>query len=639
MKNVLLANYNHTKLSTMKYITLTIAMLSVYFPIFSQVNYTANDQVPILEDQFRYGVTPGYYPTWNQDTFLGNIAAGNPEIDVDGVGITAFRAAMPEWFVEIFGYDIRVSAFEHYKKLGMDNHTIFLESPIKEHLEDKEYCEGEPSLLFENMYLDIWDNGENGTPINDDNLCAVYYYNTVMTYKDYVKFWEIWNEPDFTMSPNAYAPLGTPGNWWENDPDPCDLQIKTPIYNYVRMLRIAYEVIKTVDPTAYIAIGGIGFPSFLHAVLRNTDNPEDGSVTTDYPLNGGAYFDVLSYHVYPHIDGCYREWSNEINDFVYKRHSDAAAECIVQNKNEHEEVLYEFGYDGTTYPEKLWILTEANVPRKGIGPYENNYGNDRLQRNWVIKALVLAQLNDVRQVHLFKLGEGQDYETATEEFELMGLFKNLNAAEPYTQEFTDQGIAHKTMSQELSGWTIDKTKTAAMQMPSNINGAAFANDDGDYKYVLWAKTVTDKSEAVNATYTFPASFGIDMMLRKRWVSSVDGSSLMVGSENLILSSEPMFFEPVSFVVVDEVGAPSIIQRIYPNPAQDIIQIEMNLPQAQQLDISISNLNGQVMVNQSVRVPANFHKHSLNVANLDAGIYMVKINSEQGQQIQRVIKAE
>lgn len=71
----------------------------------------------------------------------------------------------------------------------------------------------------------------------------------------------------------------------------------------IGLLRISYEVIKTVDENAYVCIGGIGNPAFLDAVLRNTDNPIDGTENNDYPLLGGAYFDVLSFHSYPHIDG------------------------------------------------------------------------------------------------------------------------------------------------------------------------------------------------------------------------------------------------------------------------------------------------------------------------------------------------
>lgn len=500
---------------------------------------TANDVIPTWNDHFRYGVNPGYYPTWNDDKFLANIAAGNTSLGIEGAGVTAFRASLPEHFVNQWGYNVRVSAFQHYEMVGMDNHTVFLQEPESAHQDMTAHCAGQQSLMFANLYEDIWDGGANGTPVNDDNYYAVYVYNVVETYKDYVDYWEIMNEPDLSYSSNAWQLPGVPGNWWENDPAPCDIAIKAPIQYYIRTMRIAYEVIKSLDANATITTGGLGYPSFLHAILRNTDNPVDGSVNTDYPHTGGAYFDVMSYHVYPHLS-CYRVWNNTLGQFEYIRHSDAAADCIVDFKNNMEAVLLDFGYDGITYPEKRWIITESNVPRKGLNTSPENYGTEELQRNWLIKAMVAAQLNDIEQVHLFRLGERQDLATATWEFDLMGLYKNLLTASPYNQEYTDEGIAMRTMSETLSGMFVDQAKTNAMNLPSNIKGAAFVDAAGNYTYVLWAVTQTDMSEVANATYGFPASFNITSLQKTNWSASVDGISSTINSQNINLTGEPIF---------------------------------------------------------------------------------------------------
>jgi len=200
--------------------------------LWAQPNYTANDVVPPLNDQFRYGVNLHYFPNWGtQDTTLANIAAGNPAQNIIGAGATTLRPSLPEWFVNQFGYNVRGFAFDHYETLGLTNHTVFLEGPEAAHQDMTQYCPGQSSALFQNMYLPIWDDGTDGTPINENNYFAYYVYNTVLTYKDHVKFWEIWNEPDYTFTSAAYDEPGTPGNWWENDPEPCDLQIKAPIYH------------------------------------------------------------------------------------------------------------------------------------------------------------------------------------------------------------------------------------------------------------------------------------------------------------------------------------------------------------------------------------------------------------------------
>ncbi|WP_437333562.1 hypothetical protein [Sorangium sp. So ce394] len=42
-----------------------------------------------------------------------------------------------------------------------------------------------------------------------------------------------------------------------------------------------------------------GYPAFLSAILRYTDNPEGGAATPVHPEKGGAYIDVVDFHYYP----------------------------------------------------------------------------------------------------------------------------------------------------------------------------------------------------------------------------------------------------------------------------------------------------------------------------------------------------
>ena len=261
--------------------------------------------------------------------------------------------------------------FKFYNSLGIKDNTVFLEKPSDAHRDKNKYdgC-GDQSMIFTNLYQPIWDGGANNTPINDNNYYALYVYNTVLLYKDYVKFWEIVNEPDYDFGANGWKGPGQPGNWFDKNPSACELvNLKAPIFYYNRMLRISYEVIKSIDPTALVAPGGIGYPGFLDAILRNTDNPSGGAVTSDYPNKGGAYFDVLSYHKYP------------MYDLKNNRHSDAAAADVVSAKGDFQAVLSKYGYGGT-YPNKLWIVTESNIPRKPIGEF---IGGDDVQRNFLIK--------------------------------------------------------------------------------------------------------------------------------------------------------------------------------------------------------------------------------------------------------------
>ena len=513
----------------------------------AQVNYTANDVVPPYDAPFGYGVNLDYYPNWaNHDTLLANIAAGNPEVGVEGAGVKSLRVALPEWFMNYFGQDIRKVDFQHYEKLGMKDHTVFIGNPQDDHKDQTIYCHKDSinSQLFANMYLPIWDNGENGTPVNDDNYMAIYLWNTVSNYGPHVKYWEVMNEPDLSWTPSAWLPRSDPDSWFNKDPEPCETKMKAPVQHYVRMMRIAYEVIKYIDPDDYITTGGIGYPSFLHAILRNTDNPDGGKVTAEYPLKGGAYFDVLSYHSYPHVEGRYRiDWNPNKNDFDYLRNSDYAADGVTNKKVEFEDVFNEFGYDGVTYPLKRWIITETNIPSQDILPGGDNYGNSEIQRNWTIKAFVNVQRENIDHVHFYRLGHDAEPDEAEHEFQLMGIYKNLNRTTPYQQEFTDQGIAFKTMSETLSGYEYDHEQTNKMGLGGNVRGAAFKNVAGDFRYVLWAQTTIDQSEVAHAVYSFPSSFQIETLHSTNWSHSIDGILGNVASSGIVLTGAPAFLVP------------------------------------------------------------------------------------------------
>jgi PKD repeat protein len=504
---------------------------SIYY-----VEETADDHVPVFEDEFRAGYNFKFYPNWT-DEDVANIAAGNTNEGIKGVGAKSVRTFLGEFFVDFWDYDVRLSTFQHYANLGIQDNTLTLDFPSETSKETTEYCPGQPSKLFNSLYLDIWDDGTDGTPINEENPYATYVYNMVLTYGPYVKYWEIVNAPDFDLTGElGYLPPGEPGNWWENNPEPCDYQLRAPIFHYIRTLRISYEVIKFLEPEDYVAISGIGFPAFLDAVMRNTDNPADGSVAPGYELGGGAYFDVVGIKSYPHFDGATSYYDTDIGGFAYDRHSDAAADGISLAKGRFEEVLENYGY-GTTKPAKEWIIAEANVPRFAFDEF---LGGEEVQRNWITKAYIEAQKNDIHQFNIFNLTEREYAGNANSPFDVMGLYQRLDEASVGSQIVNDEGIALRTTSLLLFGRDYDHERTLAMNLPEDVNGAAFIDGNGDYNYVLWARTDTDNSEANLATYSFPSNFDLDDLYKREWDFGETETTEIISSSNISLTALPIF---------------------------------------------------------------------------------------------------
>ena len=522
--------------------TAIVLFLSAY-SLFAQVNFNANTMAPTFSGAFRVGFNFGDDYNWGSftDQQLATLAAN--------VGATTARPTMPETFTNQWGYAIRVDAFNHYKNtLGMRDLTCIASDPSTDKREKTTYpCGANPSVqseLFANLYEPIWDNN-NGTPINENNYYATYLYNLVNTYKDYVTFWEIWNEPGFDYSYwYGFQKRGSPGNWWENNPNPCDYKLHAPIFHYIRMLRISYDIVKTLDPTGLVCPSSMGYPSFLDAILRNTDNPVDGSVTPQYPLKGGAYFDAIGHHAYPHFDGSVRRRDPTDQFWNYFRHSDGAAEGIGLVIKNFDDVYKTYGYDGTAYPKKKWLITEMNIPRIAFNPNIwggiFDCGGEEMQRNFMPKAYISCVKNGIMQWNVWELGE-RHFSPAREEFDVMGLYQYLSS--PTTAVVNDEGWSLKTTSGQLLNKTYDAARTTALNLPANMDGAAFVDASGNYTYILWAKTTVDRSEIAAATYSFPTALNINNLTKRAWDFSKTGTTTTIVSNNIVLTGSPIFLTP------------------------------------------------------------------------------------------------
>ncbi len=514
---------------------------------FSQINFTANNGIKPYTGGFRAGVNFDIYRGFTSGD-QAILAAGSSGQGVMGVGVKAIRPSLQENFVEAYGYGAEDRSFAIYDSIGLKDNTLIIGFPSDAHRDTKFYCPGFQSTVFANMDLPIWDNGKNGTPVNDDNYYALYVYKIATRLKGKIKFYEVWNEPGFDYTGDKGALFkGFPGNWWDNNPDPCDYKLRAPIFNYIRLLRISYEVIKYVDPDAYVMTSGLGYASFLDAILRNTDNSDNGKIDATHPLKGGAYFDGIGFHSYPHFDGALRSYDSINAKFINFRHSDAASQDPIRIKTSFENVLKTYGYNGSQFPKKLYIITEANMPRFPFGEF---IGSAEIQRNWITKAYVNCASNDIYQMHIFKIAEETTPELLTYEFDVMGLYKKINYRDKFHPEVNDEGIALRTATQQLFGKKYDATRTAAMSLPNNIGGAAFADSVGTYTYVIWAKTSVDLSENVSANYSFPSNIAKAQYLKREWNSSActdlkSCASNYINAQNIALTASPIFLTEAS----------------------------------------------------------------------------------------------
>ena len=318
---------------------------------------------------------------------------------------------------------------------------------------------------------------KNGT-VNPKNYWAYYVNETVTRYKDYVKIWETWNEPDLTDWQKT-------GDWANNPPNENDLyNWHGTIFEYIRLIRITYEVAKTVDPSCWVTAGGLGYDNFLDAILRYTYNPKDGSVTSDYPALGGAYFDCDAYHQYPKYGSYDPETGESFNEFG----SDSLAKKVVALKKSHHNVIKKYGF-GSKYPDKIFVNTETGV----TSTYKDGLGGDLVRRNWILKLGMYAIEYDVRQIHILNLIDNDGYGDYTS----LGTYESI---EKGIQKMKSSSKGRLTLKKiNLGKFIFSKKKTKELReslskLPNNITGIVLKRqfpkvenetNYAEYIYSLW----------------------------------------------------------------------------------------------------------------------------------------------------------
>ncbi len=573
----------------------------------------------------------GWYAGWTDDN-LARLSTGTPDKKVVGVGANAIRPALFGYFLEEWGYNIREDVFKTYVDLGAADNVVIMGFPSPAQQGTEEWCPGVRSKMFKGMWEPIWDSGADGTPYNENNTYAAYLYKAVQIYGPYVRFYEIWNEPDIGDGPNGgWKDRTYEGNWYDTEIDPCELHIKAPAQAYVRMLRISYEIIKRLDPDSYVAVGGLGYPSYLDNILRKTDEPTRGAVTPEYPLTGGAYFDAISIHVYPHLGESVKEWNNAAGRFDFTRNSDNAVDGFSNRLKAFRDDLALYGYDGTKYPEKVALCTEINLPRKHFNDPGAIGAGDVRQRNFMIKLLATAQAQDVAQIHPYHLADNRAESNAFGEFDLMGLYKDI-ANKSFAQvQRTDQGVAYATYGELLRGATYDAELTAGLNLPAGGEGVGFRLKSGRTGYVVWARTKQDQNEWNTLPYTLPAQLASGTHVAAYWDYNRTGDRKIVSGE-MTLTGAPTFlidwkeFGDVSGLF--ENAADFAALSVWPNPvAPGASELTLQLPESSQTwQIDLFDALGRRVSQHTVASFGKADNVTVPTTGLTSGTYQVTATS-------------
>jgi hypothetical protein len=497
---------------------------SGYIPPPSVIPMADSILPPFFSTNYISGLNTGYYgPTsgWGNDSIAKRISM---------IGGKVLRTALPDWIVSPTFRDTSLLPFFKYYKnvLGLkvmvtlgdaaspSNHGNTVDHQDTSHFYTDSKGNPVRSLLFNGLYEKVWD-----TTFNTDgsftvrpyakNYFAVYCDTVAKIYGQYVDVFEVVNEPDFTGNATIWTGSHIPqANEMSN--------IRAPFQHYMRMIRIAAEVIKRRYPNALIAPGGLGYWQFWESMCKWSDNPLDGSLNDKYPRVGAAYIDVLSYHTYPE----YYVHSNYPIVNQQFANSDTAASVFMQVQATFQDINKKYGWDGTKYPRKHWFISETNVPAKStwqavlsvdksrdlttgktdIAKWDSsytfkflNYGDYTYQRNFIVKGMIEMERVGVQGVTVFTTGEHNHMADSPYyvidsvhfspkktipvfiqdggEFAYTGYYNNMDSLHPGQESLTPEGVAYKTYTSLIGGrgYVYDSTRTKQLGVTWNYNAS------------------------------------------------------------------------------------------------------------------------------------------------------------------------
>jgi len=138
-----------------------------------------------------------------------------------------------------------------------------------------------------------------------------------------------------------------------------------------------------------------------------------------------------------------------------------------------------------------------------------------------------------------------------------------------------------------------------------------------YNILLPFSLIDSLTAHANIPVEFPT---VDLSVKDYWLYAVD-------IYGFISMSDIVTIDPASGV--DEYVNAGI--RIYPNPANDLLTVESNVPG--QHFIEITSLNGQLLYSDKMEGPT----HQIDLSSFQKGLYFITIRSRDYVRTEKIIK--
>jgi hypothetical protein len=161
----------------------------------------------------------------------------------------------------------------------------------------------------------------------------------------------------------------------------------------------------------------------------------------------------------------------------------------------------------------------------------------------------------------------------------------------------------------------------------------------------WTQIFTKSGTQLNTTGTLVPTAYLSPQASE-WVTETINLASYTGNQNVYLKFEfiPFSSAPGNNLFVDDINISGTVGLkeninllsnvlVYPNPTEGILNVELRMLNGEREQIQILNSLGQLLLEE----PLTIQHSTFNIQHLPCGIYFVKISSDKGIRVVKVVK--
>ncbi|MEM7106375.1 MAG: T9SS type A sorting domain-containing protein [Bacteroidota bacterium] len=165
--------------------------------------------------------------------------------------------------------------------------------------------------------------------------------------------------------------------------------------------------------------------------------------------------------------------------------------------------------------------------------------------------------------------------------------------------------------------------------------------ENENELVVWFDNIMLPDSNVNE----PASHGF-FLFDIKWKDEPDFGTVFENQAAIYFDfNEPILTNIVVNTLTNPVSVPHLPEfqiplEVFPNPTKGDVTIEFSLPETEFLDIDLLDVKGKIVGKLANRIfPEGNHQLNFSLEKIPAGVYLMRLNTEFGQSIKKLVVVE